>query len=269
MRSACLSTSRKADLVFHVFRRPLGSDHELCLHRIPAEFGAALVLHDLDGDSLFGWLMAKAPPRQGAPDIGYARLLFAESLPREVARLVYLDCEMLIRAPIERLAEMDLFGRALAAAPDPTAQDPMSGHMLIDRRGLEEGGRPFDAGLMVIDLERWRDLRLLDRFEALLDDGGLEQFHAAGAFLNRVLRDDWFELSQLWDLVDPRPLHEALNPFAVHYSGRDKPWRIASRAGFRRAYRHTMTDDVFYRFLAERSPRWLQPLVLWLKRANS
>lgn len=269
MRAVCLSTRRKSDLTFHLLRRNMTAGHLERLAQITTEFGAELVHYGLDADSVFGWLMEKAPPRAGAADLGYARVLLAELLPRDLGQLVALDCDMLVRAPIERVAELDLLDHAAAAAPLADAKATMTGRMLVDPRGIfDAGGRYFDDGLMVIDLERWRELKLVEKFEALLDDGRLVQLRTAGEFLNLAVADEWLELDQLWSLLDPRRELEPLNAFAVHYAGARKPWQVGSRAAYARLYRHTMTNDVYYRFLAERLPPWLGPLVAWLGRAN-
>ena len=269
MRAVCLSTRRKTDLTFHVLHRKMAADHLESLAHIATEFGAALVHYDLDADSLFGWVMEKAPARAGRADLGYARLLFAELLPRDIGQIVALDCDMLVRAPVERVAELDLLDHAAAAAPLADAKATMTGRMLVDPRGIfDAGGRYFDAGLMVIDLERWRELKLVEKFETLLDDGRLAQLRNAGEFLNLAVADEWLELDQLWSLLDPQRELEPLNAFAVHYAGERKPWQLGSRAAYARLYRHTMTNDVYYRFLAERLPPWLGPLVAWLARTN-
>ena len=269
MRAVCLSTRRKRDLTFHVLHRPLSAEHFRTLKHITTEFGAALALYDLDADSVFGWVTEKAPAHAGIADLGYARLLLGELLPRDLGQVVALDCDMLVRAPVERIAELDLLDHAAAAAPLADAKASMTGRMLIDPRGIfDAGGRYFDAGLMVIDLERWRELKLVEKFETLLDDGRLAQLRNAGEFLNLAVADEWLELDQLWSLLDPRRELEPLNAFAVHYAGQRKPWQVGSRAAYARVYRHTMTNDVYYRFLAERLPAWLRPLVAWLGRPN-
>jgi lipopolysaccharide biosynthesis glycosyltransferase len=269
MRSICLSTKRRRDIVFHLFHRTLSREHEEALRKIETEFGAQLRFYDIDRDATFQWIMNSAPENKVLSNICYARLLFAETIDADVERLIYTDCDMFVRAPIERLAEMDMQGKSLAAAPDYLGQRIMMGRMMVDPNGIfDPAMRYFNAGLMVIDMKRWREKRVIEKFRTMLDNGTLKHIYYDQDFLNLTFEDDWVELSQLWNFLDPRPLHEPLNPHLLHYTGAQKPWILRTKAAFPRDYRYTMTNDVYYRFLAERSPKWLRPLVMWAKRRN-
>jgi lipopolysaccharide biosynthesis glycosyltransferase len=270
MRSVCLTTPRRADVVFHLMHCGVSAEHLEVLGRVGMEFGATIAPYDLEREALFRWLTGKARARVGRPDLGYAPLLFAEILPRDIGRLVQLAPDMLMRAPIERLADMDLFGRAAAAVADPRGPAAGTGRGMLDVRGLfPPGTRFFSPALLVVGIDRWRALRLTERFEAALDSGQLAALASGAEFLNLALGADWLELGQLWNLADPLPVHEALNPFAVSYPGRAKPWRLGATTGFAGEYRQTMTDEVFYRALAQRSPGWLRPVIKGLKRLGA
>jgi lipopolysaccharide biosynthesis glycosyltransferase len=270
MRSVCLTTPRRADVVFHLMHCGVSAEHLEVLGRVGLEFGATLAPYDLEREALFRWLTGKARARAGRPDLGYAPLLFAEILPRDIGRLVQLAPDMLMRAPIERLADMDLFGRAAAAVADPRGPAAGTGRGMLDARGLfPPGTRLVSPALLVVGIDRWRELRLTERFEAALDGGQLAALASGAEFLNLALGADWLELGQLWNLADPLPVHEALNPFAVSYPGRAKPWRLGATTGFAGEYRQTMTDEVFYQALAERTPGWLRPVIKGLKRLGA
>jgi lipopolysaccharide biosynthesis glycosyltransferase len=70
----------------------------------------------------------------------HARLLISELLPSFVRRVVYLDADLLVRCDVSPLLGLDLEGSALAAVRD----------------FLERPTRYFNAGVMAVDLERWR-----------------------------------------------------------------------------------------------------------------
>lgn len=269
MRSVCLSTKRRKEVVFHLFRRAMTPRHMKVLQRIEAEFGARLVQYDIDRNEHFLFMLQKAPENKRLSNICYARLLFAETIPANVERLIYLDCDVLVRSPIERLADLDLHGKALAAVPDYTGQHIMTGRMMVDKRGIFDSGmRYFNAGMLVIDMKQWRERNVMARFYQMLDSGILAQIYYDQDFLNLTFEDQWLELDQIWNLHDADRSHEALNPHIVHYTGEDKPWRPKNRAAFSYIYRHTMTNDVYYDYLTERSPGWLRPAVRLVKRLN-
>lgn len=61
-------------------------------------------------------LFESAPTSKRYPKEMYYRLLSPLILPREVERVLYLDPDMLIINPLRPLWEMDLYGKAFAAA---------------------------------------------------------------------------------------------------------------------------------------------------------
>lgn len=76
-----------------------------------AAFGAALRPIAVDAA-----LFESAPTSKRYPKEMYYRLLSPLILPQEVERVLYLDPDMLIINPLRPLWEMDLYGKAFAAA---------------------------------------------------------------------------------------------------------------------------------------------------------
>ena len=169
----------------------------------------------------------------------YRRLFLAELLP-ELRRVLYLDADILVRASLDRLWETSLEGAVLGAVPDPwMATIPEM------RREFPEGY--FNAGVMLIDLERWRERGLTAR---CLDEIGRRARLAASAGrdalsyrneqtpLNTVLRNAWQRLSPCWNFTvfhTPRLADDlgmarsalsdiAADPAIVHFLGAYKPW---------------------------------------------
>src|SRR5690606_7820300 len=75
MRSICLSTTRRSDLVFHLMHMPLSDGHRADLERITDEFPARLVWHDLVSNDAFSAFVADLPTSDRWPKVVYARLL--------------------------------------------------------------------------------------------------------------------------------------------------------------------------------------------------
>ena len=111
MRSIGLSSRRRGDLVFHLFHRGLSVAHRTHLDEIPKEFGARLIDYDLSANTALSAFLADLSAHRVYTTVIYARLMLHELLPADIARVVYLDCDMLVRAPIEALAELDLKGK--------------------------------------------------------------------------------------------------------------------------------------------------------------
>src|SRR5690606_10417736 len=97
------------------------------------------------------------------PKVVYARLLIAQLLPQEVGRAIYLDCDMMVRWPVESLFEMDMDGKPLAAVQDPLATWVIGQRDIRDKTDIFDTALPyFNSGMLLIDLDQWRkkDIRV-------------------------------------------------------------------------------------------------------------
>jgi len=258
MRSICLASFRREDLTFHLFHRGLSATHRQALDAIPAEFAATLVDHDLAANADFAAFLAGMSFHPKLTNIVYARLMLDALLPTDIDRILYLDCDMLVRSPIEELAELDLAGKPIAAVNDPHRHRAMLGRDFKRNADLFDFRQAyFNAGFLVIDRAAFAAADLPGKTRAFHRDGVLARTQYDQAVLNLVFKDNWLPLDFRWNLINPQPAHEALEPHIVHYTGPNKPWHLLSRAAFAQAYRHTMTNDVFYAYWRERQARRL------------
>ena len=257
MRSVCLFTHRREDLVFHLFHRTLTSEHHADLERIAEEFGARLVWYDLDGSELFADIAARMPVNKRLTNIVYARLVIDRLLPADVERVLYLDCDMLVREKIEALYDIDMEGFAIAAVRDTAGPFIVGGRDLRRNRDIFDLADPyFNAGMILIDVAQWREAAIVDRLEQALRDGVMARIYYDQDLLNLIFRDNWLHLPVRWNIMDARKPHEAFNPAILHYTGKQKPWDLFSTTAYHRTYRHVMTNELFYRFMSHRRKRF-------------
>ena len=252
MRSICLVSKRRRDLVFHLVCLNLSAPHSADLEKIGEEFGARLNFIALEASSDFADLAARLPKGKRIAPLLYARLLLDSLLPADIARFIYTDCDMMFRADIDQLWSLDLETFAMAAVQDAKY------HMVLGRRlrrlgGLFDLAVPyFNSGLMVVDRARWRAADPMSTMNRLIGEDMLKNLYYDQDVLNIVFRDNWLPLDYSWNFLNPRPEHESLNPRVAHYTGSHKPWRLRSRAAYARLYRHVMTNELYYRYLRHR-----------------
>lgn len=173
----------------------------------------------------------------------YYRLLAAELLPEEIDKVIYLDCDIIVVGDIKPLWEVNLEGRALAAISDcPSISDG-----LCKRLGYSESYGYFNAGVLTLNLQYWRDNNLSKK---LLD---FSLSHAANMCymdqdaLNSILHDKWipfpdrfnFQVSRFWKTrwkafsEEYRRLlpAECNDVRIVHFVGGGKPWNWRAYGG--------------------------------------
>lgn len=258
MRSIALASRRRADLVFHLIHTRLDPAHKAVLDTLTDEFPVTLDHIDLDRHPAYKAFVAQLPIAAPFTPVIYARLLLDQLLPKDIARVVYLDCDTFVRGPIETLAELDLQGKAIGAVLDAGRHKQMLGRDLRQNLDLFDFHFAyFNSGLLVIDRAAYAAADMPALTIALHHKGILARAQYDQAALNLVFKDNWLPLDFRWNLICPAPEHEMLEPQLLHYTGPKKPWSLLSTAAFSKAYRHTMTNAIFYQFWRERLQRRL------------
>jgi lipopolysaccharide biosynthesis glycosyltransferase len=170
--------------------------------------------------------------------------------------LLYIDCDILVRWPVEILFAEDLDGRALGAVKEP--------HALVcsnrrdgkhDRDLLDPADPYFNSGLLLIDLDLWRAMDIPSKLETLERSGTLSRLYNDQQILNYLFKNNWTQVDRGWNTLAVSRVLEVMDPKAVHYTGVEKPWNLFNLLPFRRVYRHVMTNDFFFRYMRERVRR--------------
>lgn len=116
----------------------------------------------------------------------YARLFVSSDLPENLGRVIYLDCDIIIKQSICELWNLDLHGKTIGALMDAFSKYYRAN---ID---LEENDIMFNSGVMLIDLDKWRKDRVEDKLlEFISRKNGWIQQGDQGA-LNAVLSKDTY-----------------------------------------------------------------------------
>lgn len=176
----------------------------------------------------------------------YLRLFIPEVIPEQFDKVIYLDCDLQVEGNIKQLWDMEMGEYALLAARDmgtPYISSPF-GIKKYQELGLKPDAPYFNAGVLVINLKRWRAEQISQRVTKYLQDYKeyVQLMDQDG--LNAILSQDWGELDQKWNVVshilnydewDESPFkneinqrREALinNAYIYHYAGGSKPWQI-------------------------------------------
>ena len=152
----------------------------------------------------------------------YYRYLFADMLPPEITKIIYLDADIICKGDILPLWQLDLQGKVLAAARD-YGEDRS-----CDRIGLKNG-RYFNSGVLLMDLKQWRQQKLTQKlFQWLEQVGGTKILWGDQDALNGVIDGEFTELPKKYNgiVINNTTLNENLELVIVHYIDYVKPWHI-------------------------------------------
>lgn len=262
MRSVCLTSTRRSDIVFHICHDGLSADHRAALDAIATEFGAQLRDYALQDHDTFNSVARSLPVAKRLHSVIYARMLLDLLLPPDVERFIYLDCDTMVIAPIEDLWAIELGDNAIGAVADGWALFQMGGRDMVEKKGLFDTAQPyFNSGVLLIDRARYASADIPGRIAQMGAAGILSRLYYDQDMLNLIFAGNWQPLNWRFNVIDPRPPHQAMGVRILHYTGKRRPWNLWSGTAFARAYRHVMTNEVYYRFMSERRKRALLRLI--------
>lgn len=165
--------------------------------------------------------------------VTYARLLIPYVFPNVVSKLLYLDADILVLDDLRKLWETNLDGAILAAVIDDIDQQVKSGDPRIEE-GVPRVRDYFNAGVLLIDLKRWRNERVSEKALEYLTRCPHTPYSDQDA-LNVVCDGQWKKLDPRWNF---QPYYEkkkisdicqGQRPGIVHFVTREKPWDSSIR----------------------------------------
>ncbi|MFZ0825998.1 MAG: glycosyltransferase family 8 protein [Verrucomicrobiia bacterium] len=172
----------------------------------------------------------------------YTRFLIAEVLPEGVSRTLYLDSDLLVLDDLAAVWETELDGAVLGAVVDEMEDGRKRGDLRFE--GVPRVREYFNAGVLLIDLKRWREERISEKAMAYLSRNPRSPFSDQDA-LNVACDGLWKKLDRRWNFQSHHstPISEMRpkdRPGIVHFVTNSKPWLPEARsvnAGFYNNYR--------------------------------
>ena len=171
----------------------------------------------------------------------YYRLFVAEMLPTQYKKAIYLDTDLVVNGDIGRLWDIDMEDSHLLAVQDiviPHVSSP-KGLPNYEELGIPAESKYFNAGVLVINLEKWRidkiGKKAIEYVEQNIET--IRWWDQDG--LNATLAGKWRELDPRWNQMSgiheysswkdsqfPQDIYEELihNPYVIHFNGCFKPW---------------------------------------------
>lgn len=89
----------------------------------------------------------------------YSRLFLTSLLPENIDKVLYLDCDALVRGSFEPIWALDLSGYLAGGVLALNGNDSVK--RVID---LEPSDRYINAGMLLINLKKWREINIEEKF---------------------------------------------------------------------------------------------------------
>ena len=167
----------------------------------------------------------------------YFRLLLPAILPWAVDKIIFMDCDMIVVDCLRELWEMDLQTAPMAAVIDRSQTENRQ------RIGLAEDSYYFNAGVLLINLQAWRQQDVLSRGFSFAQSHANRLEYWDQDVLNHLFEAQWLPFHARWNALPHLwGLNKALrgrdaelssqdiaardHPAIIHFAGPGvtKPW---------------------------------------------
>lgn len=184
------------------------------------------------------------------------RLLVANLLPNSIDKVLYLDSDIIVEADIQDLFNIDLEDYYVAATNEISFK-------LTKVLGLTDLQHYFNAGVLLINLKKWRDTDFWSQCKEFAIHNADKIVYGDQDILNGYLQGQWKRFELKWNyttnIKDQKDLYSyffnqdevdfAINiPSIIHFIGGMKPWNAFSSHPYKTRYFHYL-DHVQYPYI--------------------
>jgi len=157
--------------------------------------------------------------------VNYYRIKIPSLIP-EVNKILYIDCDTIVKKSLRPLYEIDISNFYLAAAKSVTS------YKNNRRLGLSKLGPYYNSGVILINSCKWKENTIESKLIEYIETSPIEKLrNLEQDAINSVLRNGIYRLPSNWnveirtDINYPNYYKKYLeNPYILHYVSNDKPW---------------------------------------------
>ena len=256
--SLLINHNAREAVTFYILCDDISKIRKNSLQKNIKKFNAELVFLEINKDKLIDLPMPDLKELKHISIATYYRLFMVDLLPLSVERIIYLDCDVIVRRDISDLWEIDLNDKILGAVfqlVNRTVTD-------IIRLGYPVRNGYFNAGILLINLKAWRNELITEKvFNFIFQNSNKIKYHDQDV-LNAILNESVMQISPSYNLLpDFIPLinfphKDILNgvvvndydeynrelpiivkdPHIIHFASHPKPWDGLCVSPFKNEY---------------------------------
>ena len=235
MLCSLYENNKDHDFIAHLLVSKLSTEGRNLIAKLGERYHNKTIFYDIDDNMVENFKMntgARFNGKQMYSIATYYRIFLPSLLPKDIRRILYLDCDIIVLQDVAELYYLNIEDYAVAAVKDFSPFD----NYHRTKMGLSLQHSAFCAGMMMINLDYWRKTNaqniLLEYSTREWEQVYLQDQDA----LNYVFRDHWFMLPYKWGRTplcvastdktqrDFDILEFVEKPCIFHYAGHIKPW---------------------------------------------
>lgn len=239
MHSLCVNNTGN-ELHFHVFVDNSVTQEQKNEIGAVVNEGDTISFYTIDVSSIQQYLIVKVA---NFPISIYYRLLLADILPESVHKVLYLDADIIVRHNLTKLYDTNIDNVALAAVTEPDGSDGS-----CERLGYPSELGYFNSGVILFNLDYFRKNNVTEKLINFIKENPEKLGCPDQDTLNFVLRNEKRMLPLKYNVQEGffRVRPEALatkeqlsaiqDPYIVHFTTNEKPWKKSCRHPLRNLY---------------------------------
>ena len=160
----------------------------------------------------------------------YARLICPELFPN-LNKVIYSDVDVIFLDDIKKLYDEDLQGNALGAVWEDYMERNGNNRNHLLRLGISMGHKYFCAGILLLDLNRWRQQEITSKLFQLENKLRSKLLLQDQDLLNVMFANNYRSLNEKYGITAPRARAHFRNGRLIdcvvrHFEGPKKPWLV-------------------------------------------
>jgi lipopolysaccharide biosynthesis glycosyltransferase len=234
--TSIFSNNDKNNLVFHTIAEGLDQKQKDDILSFVHQNNAEIFFYSIDIKLVQRFTLAAESPH--ITSATYYRLYFPELISIDIDYLLYLDTDIIVIGELGKLYQTAIGNFPVGAVAD----------IKVGSRpdiGVENDGEYFNAGVLLINLKRWRLLRVTERAVKFLIAFPEKIILADQDALNNVFANNWYKLDKCYNITFyDVPKHLRKKEFEyylkdkviIHYTTQNKPWLLTCTNRLRYLY---------------------------------
>lgn len=200
----------------------------------------------------------------------YYRIFLADLLESDIKKVVFLDCDLIVKKDIIQLWNIDISNYSHAAAIDHGVDNAHK-----ESLGIPNNADYFNAGVMLINLEYWRNNEVSKKSIKFIQNKFNKIKFWDQDVLNFVLQSQYLVVDSTWNATGilfrsdiweslgfskikcQELLEFSLDPAIIHFTGTYKPWHSDSDHPLKQEYYKYLTKTPWQNFVPTRKPSLL------------
>lgn len=231
MITSVFSNNREESIEVNVLTSDIGEENKKKFDELASDYDQVINVFYVNPDQFEG-----LPLKSGNSNLtkeAYYRLLLPEILP-DTKKVLYLDCDLIVRAHLRELWETNIEGCAFACVKD--REDIIKER--VKTLGYNQLDSYFNSGVTLMNLEFLRGFNFSEKAFAFISSKGHLMKYVDQCVINAVCHGYFRELPVKWNMIVPffmklppiveeqrKNLEQYIsNPFIIHYTTEYKPW---------------------------------------------